>query len=74
MNDRMRTLGLVLAVLGAIGLALESFTYITQEQVIDIGPIEASAQVEERVTIPPLAAGAVLVLGLGMTAAASRRG
>jgi hypothetical protein len=31
-----------------------------------MGPIEATATTEERLAIPPLASGAILVLGLGI--------
>lgn len=60
-------IGLVLALLGGAGLLIESLSYNDREQILDAGPIEASAEVEREVTIPPLAAGGVLGLGLVVT-------
>lgn len=63
----IRNIGLVLAILGGLGLAFQTFSIPTNTESIELGPIEASYTEEETVTIPAIAAGAVLVLGLGMT-------
>lgn len=61
-------LGLLLAALGAAGLVYEGVTYQDEEVVLDLGSVEASVASEERVSIPPLVSGGVLVLGLGLAA------
>lgn len=58
--------GLVIAVLGGVGLALGGFTTEDQQTVLEIGSFEATATVEERVEIPPLLSGVVLALGVGL--------
>jgi len=64
-------LGIVLAVLGALALVYQGFSYTRQKTVIDVGPIHATADEREHVPLPPIvgglaiAAGAVLI-GLGM--------
>lgn len=63
----MKTLlitGIVLVVLGAAALAYQGLTYTTEETVLDIGPLEATAERQETIPIPPLI-GWALVLGGG---------
>ncbi len=68
-------IGIVLVILGGLGLALEGVSWTEQETVLDIGPIEASADVRRSQTIPPLLAGGVLFLGVGFTIyGATRKG
>jgi hypothetical protein len=65
-------LATILLLLGVGSLFLEGISYVTQETVVDIGPLEVTAENEERVALPLwlsfvlAAAGAVaLVVGLG---------
>ena len=41
--------GLVLLVLGAVGFALGGFSFTRREKVLDVGPIHATADREQRV-------------------------
>jgi hypothetical protein len=68
----MQRLGVLLIVLGALALAYQGFSYTKHEKVIDIGPIEASADTKKHVTIPPIIGGAVLVAGLVMVVASRK--
>jgi len=70
----VRMVGIVLVVLGILALAYQGFTYTQREKVIDIGPIEAHADREKHVPIPPLVGGAVLVAGVVMVLMDRRRG
>lgn len=58
--------GLILVVLGVLGLTMERIPYDREEAEIELGELEASAAVQEDVRVPPLAAGAVLVVGAGL--------
>lgn len=69
----MVTVGIVIAILGGLGLAIESVSWDEQKTFVELGEFEASATVEESQTIPPLLAGGVLVLGLGVTAVGAMR-
>ncbi len=64
--NRFTLLGLVVAVLGALALWYGGIPYTETRSVLDLGPIQATAEVEERIDIPPLAGGAVLALGVGL--------
>lgn len=55
--------GLVLIVLGIAGLVMGRFTYTTQEKVLDIGPLEATAEEEHSVAVPDIAGIAAILVG-----------
>ena len=72
----MRTaliLGVILIILGTAALAYQGFTYTTEEEIVDIGPIEATAETEKTVPISPLLGGAALVGGVILVIVAARR-
>jgi hypothetical protein len=56
-------LGIVLAVLGVLALIYQGFSYTRQENVIDIGPIHATADVQKHVPLPPIVGGVALAAG-----------
>jgi hypothetical protein len=62
---RLTILGLVLVVLGAVALWLGGIPY-TDTEVFELGPIEATTEVERRFEIPPILAGTVMALGVGL--------
>jgi uncharacterized membrane protein YidH (DUF202 family) len=59
----MAILGVVLIVLGIAGLVLGRFSYTTQEKVIDLGPLQATAEKEHSIAIPDIAGIAAIVAG-----------
>lgn len=68
MKNTLLVVGVVLAVLGALGLVLETVSWNEERTLVDIGEFEASATVQESRTISPVLAGGVLVAGLVLTA------
>jgi hypothetical protein len=62
----------VLIVLGVAGLVLGRFTYTTEEKVLDVGPLEATAEKEHSVAIPDIA-GIIAVLAGGFLVFMGRR-
>jgi hypothetical protein len=54
--------GILLIVLGLAALAYQGITYTSRETVIDIGPIEATAERQKTVPLPPVI-GIVAVAG-----------
>jgi hypothetical protein len=71
---RSSTVGIVLLVLGAAALVVRQFTYTDREEILDIGPIEATAETEERVVVPLWVGGILLASGLVLVVAGSSRG
>jgi hypothetical protein len=67
-------LGALLIVAGAIGLVVRGIEYTRTEKIIDIGPIEASAETQQHVAIPVWVSALVLGAGLVVVVStASRR-
>jgi hypothetical protein len=65
-GGKMRPLaivGVVLIVLGIAGLAIGRFSFTTTEKVLDVGPLEATAEEEHSIAIPDIAAIAAIVAG-----------
>jgi len=61
----LAVLGLVVIALGIAGLLLGRFSYTTQKNVIDVGPISASVDERHSVDVPDIAGiGAILAGGL----------
>jgi uncharacterized membrane protein len=56
--------GILLVILGALGLAYQGFNYTHQEKILDVGPIHATAEEHDRVSIPPVLGGLALVGGI----------
>ena len=65
--------GILLIVLGVVGLAVGGINSTRREKVIDIGPIEATAEKHERIPVPPVAGGLALAAGVVLLVAANRR-
>jgi len=65
--------GVALIVLGVIGLVYGGFHYTTREQVVKIGPIEATAEKEKSVPISPLVSAVVLAAGVVLVFTGGRR-
>lgn len=64
-----KTVGIILIVLGAVGLAWGGFTYTTSEKVLDIGPIHATRDVTHDFPLFPVAGGLALIGGVALLAA-----
>jgi uncharacterized membrane protein len=66
--------GILLIVLGGLALAYQGFNYTHQEKVIDLGPIHATAEKQEHVSIPPILGGLALVGGIVLILVGGRKG
>jgi hypothetical protein len=58
--------GIVLVVMGLAALAYQGITYTTRETVLDVGPIQATAERRKTLPLPPVL-GIVAVGGGGVT-------
>jgi len=70
----MKTLGIVLIVIGLATLALPYITFTKQEKVLDVGPIHATAEKKESFPVSPVIGIIVLVAGAGIVIAGGRKG
>ena len=69
----MKIAGIVLIVVGLISLAYGGITYTSREKVLDIGPIEATAERQKTVPMPPINGGVALVAGIGLLVMGSKK-
>lgn len=60
----MRTLGIILTVLGVLALLYTGFSFTTEEKVAEVGPLELNKEEEKTVSWPPVLGGIMLVGGL----------
>ena len=58
----MRTLGVILVILGILALIYTGFTFTTEEKVLDLGPLEVNKEKENVVSWPPVV-GVILLIG-----------
>lgn len=56
--------GVILIILGTAALVYEGVTYTTKEQVAKVGPLEATAEVEKTLAVPPVVGAVILVGGV----------
>jgi uncharacterized membrane protein len=66
-------LGILLIVLGGLALAYQGFNYTHQEKVLDVGPIHATADKHDRVSISPFVGGLVLVGGIALVVMGAKK-
>ncbi|TDE30560.1 MULTISPECIES: hypothetical protein [Flavobacterium] len=59
---KIKTIGIVMIILGIIMLLYTSFNYVTTEKVVDIGPIQINKEVNHPIKWSP-AIGIVLAVG-----------
>lgn len=69
----MRIIGILLIVVGLISLALGGISYTKREKVLDIGPIEATAERHKTIPLPPLLGGLALAGGVVLLVVGGRK-
>ena len=66
-------LGVILLVAGLAGLAWPVISYTKTDKVVDLGPIEVTAQHQKHVPIPPIVGGLAAVAGLVIIVTSGRK-
>ena len=67
-------IGIVLIVVGLIGLIWGGVSYTRREKVIDLGPLQATAERRETIPVGPVVGGIALVGGIVLLVAGRKRG
>jgi hypothetical protein len=57
-------IGLLLIVLGIAAFAYQGITYTTQEKVVDLGPLQMTAEKTRTIPLPPVMGAIALVGGI----------
>lgn len=63
MNPRL-ILGLALALLGVVAMVYQEFSYTTEETILQVGALKATAEVENSIAIPEVLGICAIVIGL----------
>ncbi|MDD2307013.1 MAG: hypothetical protein PHP53_20080 [Prolixibacteraceae bacterium] len=61
---RLRTLGIILGIIGIVMIIYTGFNYVTTEKVVDLGPIKINAEKNHPVQWSPIVGIALLVGGI----------
>lgn len=64
----MRTLGIILIILGIIGFALGGVSFTRTQEAAEVGPLELQVEEEETIPLAPWASGAAVVAGIALVA------
>jgi uncharacterized membrane protein len=65
--------GIILVMIGVIALVYGGFTYTKREKVLELGPIQATAEKQHTVPFPPVLGGICLVGGIVLVIVGSRK-
>jgi len=60
-------IGILLILAGGFSLVGGAVSWTQEETIVDVGPLEATAETRESAALPPIAAGALLLVGVGAT-------
>ena len=66
--------GIILIVIGIIAFAYQGITYTTREKVVDIGPIQVTADKTKTLPLPPIVGGIALVGGIVLLVMGNKKG
>jgi len=65
-------IGIALIILGIVSLAYRGITYTQREKIVDIGPLQATADREKTIPLPPILGGLSLVGGIVLVIVGSK--
>jgi hypothetical protein len=66
-------IAIVLIAIGVVSLAYQGITYTTREKIVDLGPIQATADKKHTVPLPPILGGLALAGGVVLLVVGARR-
>ena len=66
-------LGIALILLGVVAFAYEGISYTTRENVIDLGPLQATLDKKKTIPLPPLVGGLAVISGIALLIVGVRR-
>jgi len=69
----LRTVAIVLIILGVVALIFQGITYTTHKDVINVGPIHATAEQKKTIPLPPVLGGIALVGGIVLLLAGRKK-
>jgi hypothetical protein len=73
MKSGVLIVAIILIAVGVVSLAYQGITYTTQEKVLEVGPIKATAEKERTIPLPPILGGLALAGGVVLLVVGARR-
>ena len=67
-------IAIILIALGIAAFAYQGITYTTREKVVDLGPIQMTAEKTKTLPLPPIVGAIALVGGIVLLVVGSRKG
>ena len=59
-----RIVAVLLVIAGVVALVYQGITYTTREKILKIGPLEATAERERTIPLPPIIGGLMIAGGI----------
>ena len=66
--------GIILIVIGIVAFAYQGITYTTREKVVDLGPIQVTADKTKTLPLPPIVGGIALAGGIALLVMGNKKG
>jgi uncharacterized membrane protein len=73
MRNPITLLGIALVLLGIVAFVYQGITYTSREKIIDIGPIQATADTKKTIPLSPLLGGLALVGGIVLVVVGAKK-
>ena len=67
-------IAIILIALGIAAFAYQGITYTTREKVVDLGPIQVTAEKNKTLPLPPIVGAVALVGGIVLLVVGGRKG
>ena len=67
-------IAIILIALGIAALAYQGITYTTREKVVDLGPLQVTAEKTRTLPLPPIVGAIAIVGGIVLLVMGSKRG
>ena len=67
-------IGIILIVIGVVAFVYQGISYTTREKVVDIGPIQMTAEKTKTLPLPPIVGGVALVGGIVLLVVGNKKG
>lgn len=65
--------GIALILLGIVAFAYQGITYTSREKIIDLGPLQATAETQKTIPLSPLLGGLALVGGIVLVVVGAKK-
>jgi hypothetical protein len=66
-------IGIILIALSIVSFGYQGITYTSREKVVDIGPLQATAEKEKTIPLPPVFGAIALIGGIVLVIVGSRK-